>query len=61
MHRPYRDLSIGIPGWARLSFMWRRAFSAMRIQRVVRDHQRRVRAAKIIQKWWVTSSYDVVE
>lgn len=56
---PYRDLSRGIPGWARLSFMWRRVFSAFRIQRAYRTHRRRREAAIILQRWWIRQSYVV--
>ena len=54
---PYRDVSVGVPTWAQLSYMWRHIYSAVRIQRTVRRHLRRVRAAREIQNWWVHASY----
>ena len=41
----YKDLSVGVPRWAILSFLWRRFYSAFRIQRVFRRHRARVHAA----------------
>ena len=53
----YKDLSVGVPRWAILSFLWSRVYSAFRIQRVFRRHLARVHAARRLQRWWVRQSY----